>query len=135
MSKSESTCWTVISAAAAGSSSDREAMNGPGAQAIMTEAAELQRQRAVQQGPDAFQRVKLLQLRFENNLSIRTIADRWGTQTRCTMLMPGPNKSVEQRCWKWAHVVKPRSDAMPSPAETGDRYQLSGEIGRGGNYA
>ncbi len=31
-----------------------------------------------------------------------------------------------------ALVVKPASDAMPSKAETGDRYQLSGEIARGG---
>jgi serine/threonine protein kinase/Tfp pilus assembly protein PilF len=31
-----------------------------------------------------------------------------------------------------AHVVKPKSDAMPTPEETGDRYQLSGEIARGG---
>src|SRR5262249_365403 len=31
-----------------------------------------------------------------------------------------------------AHVVKPKSDAMPRPAETGDRYQMQGEIARGG---
>jgi serine/threonine-protein kinase len=31
-----------------------------------------------------------------------------------------------------AHVVKPRSDAMPSPEQAGDRYQLFGEIARGG---
>jgi tetratricopeptide (TPR) repeat protein len=31
-----------------------------------------------------------------------------------------------------AHVVKPRSDAMPSPEQTGTRYQLQGEIARGG---
>src|SRR5262249_9991259 len=31
-----------------------------------------------------------------------------------------------------AHVVKPKSDAMPAPEETGDRYQLQGEIARGG---
>src|SRR5260221_1511041 len=30
------------------------------------------------------------------------------------------------------HVVKPKSDAMPPKSETGDRYQLSGEIARGG---
>jgi serine/threonine protein kinase len=29
-------------------------------------------------------------------------------------------------------IVKPRSDAMPSSEQTGDRYQLSGEIARGG---
>jgi serine/threonine-protein kinase len=31
-----------------------------------------------------------------------------------------------------AHVVKPKSDAMPTPEETGTRYQLQGEIARGG---
>jgi serine/threonine-protein kinase len=31
-----------------------------------------------------------------------------------------------------AHVVKPSSDAMPPKEETGDRYQLQGEIARGG---
>jgi serine/threonine-protein kinase len=31
-----------------------------------------------------------------------------------------------------AHVVKPKSDAMPPPEQTGDRYQLHGEIARGG---
>src|SRR5262249_32012204 len=31
-----------------------------------------------------------------------------------------------------AHIVQPKSDAMPAPEQTGDRYQLSGEIARGG---
>src|SRR5262249_23448583 len=31
-----------------------------------------------------------------------------------------------------ADIVKPKSDAMPLPEQTGDRYQLSGEIARGG---
>jgi tetratricopeptide (TPR) repeat protein len=31
-----------------------------------------------------------------------------------------------------AQVIKPKSDAMPPPAQTGDRYQLQGEIARGG---
>jgi serine/threonine-protein kinase len=31
-----------------------------------------------------------------------------------------------------AHIVKPKSDAMPPPELTGDRYQLQGEIARGG---
>jgi eukaryotic-like serine/threonine-protein kinase len=31
-----------------------------------------------------------------------------------------------------AHVVKPKSDALPPPAQAGDRYQLQGEIARGG---
>src|SRR5262249_25353336 len=31
-----------------------------------------------------------------------------------------------------SHIVKPTSDAMPTPELTGDRYQLFGEIARGG---
>jgi hypothetical protein len=31
-----------------------------------------------------------------------------------------------------AHVVQPKSDAMPTPEQSGDRYQLQGEIARGG---
>jgi serine/threonine-protein kinase len=31
-----------------------------------------------------------------------------------------------------AHIVKPKSDAMPPPEQTGRRYQLQGEIARGG---
>src|SRR5580700_10469222 len=31
-----------------------------------------------------------------------------------------------------SHIVKPSSDAMPPKSETGDRYQLAGEIARGG---
>jgi serine/threonine-protein kinase len=31
-----------------------------------------------------------------------------------------------------AHIVQPKSDAMPAPEQTGDRYQLQGEIARGG---
>jgi serine/threonine-protein kinase len=31
-----------------------------------------------------------------------------------------------------AQIVKPKSDAMPPPEQTGDRYQLQGEIARGG---
>ena len=31
-----------------------------------------------------------------------------------------------------AHLVKPKSDAMPPPEQAGDRYQLTGEIARGG---
>jgi RNA polymerase sigma-70 factor (ECF subfamily) len=48
------------------------------AQAIMAEAARLQRQRAAEGGPEAAQRVELLRLRFEENLPIRAIAARWG---------------------------------------------------------
>jgi RNA polymerase sigma-70 factor (ECF subfamily) len=48
------------------------------AQAIMTEAAQLQRRWAAERGPEAVQRVELLRLRFEENLPIRTIAERWG---------------------------------------------------------
>ena len=31
-----------------------------------------------------------------------------------------------------AHIVKPNSDAMPKKSQSGDRYQISGEIARGG---
>ena len=48
------------------------------AQAIMAEAAGLQRRWAEERGPEAVQRVELLRLRFEENLPIRTIAVRWG---------------------------------------------------------
>ena len=48
------------------------------AQAMMAEAAQLQQQRASDLGSEALQRVELLRLRFEDNLPIRTIAERWG---------------------------------------------------------
>jgi RNA polymerase sigma-70 factor (ECF subfamily) len=48
------------------------------AQAIMAEAAQRQQQRAGERGPKAVRRVELLRLRFEENLPIRTIAERWG---------------------------------------------------------
>jgi RNA polymerase sigma-70 factor (ECF subfamily) len=47
------------------------------AQALMAEAARLQRRQAQQRGPEAMRRVELLRLRFEENLPIRTIAERW----------------------------------------------------------
>jgi DNA-directed RNA polymerase specialized sigma24 family protein len=50
------------------------------AQALMAEAAQLQRQRAAEDGPEALQRVELLRLRFEEKLPIRAIAERWGTE-------------------------------------------------------
>ena len=48
------------------------------ARSVMVEAARLQRQRAHERGDEAVRRVELLRLRFEDNLPIRTIADRWG---------------------------------------------------------
>jgi RNA polymerase sigma-70 factor (ECF subfamily) len=48
------------------------------ARAIMTEAAQRQRQKASERSPDAVRRVELLRLRFEDNLPIRAIAERWG---------------------------------------------------------
>jgi DNA-directed RNA polymerase specialized sigma24 family protein len=48
------------------------------AQAIMAEAATLQRTWAEERGSEAIQRVELLRLRFEENLPIRAIAERWG---------------------------------------------------------
>jgi RNA polymerase sigma-70 factor (ECF subfamily) len=44
----------------------------------MAEAARLQQQQAGERGPEAVRRVELLRLRFEDNLPIRTIAERWG---------------------------------------------------------
>jgi len=48
------------------------------AQAIMAEAARLQREQAAGRGPEAVRRVELLRLRFEEGLPIRTIAAQWG---------------------------------------------------------
>lgn len=48
------------------------------AQAVMAEAAQLQRTRAEERGDESVQRVELLRLRFEENLPIRDIAERWG---------------------------------------------------------
>ena len=48
----------------------------------MAEAAQLQRTRADERGPEAVQRVELLRLRFEENLPIRAIAERWGVDAR-----------------------------------------------------
>lgn len=50
------------------------------AQAIMAEAAQLQRDRAAERGHEAVQRVELLKLRFEENLPIRAIAEQWGVR-------------------------------------------------------
>jgi RNA polymerase sigma-70 factor (ECF subfamily) len=47
------------------------------AQAIMTEAAQRQRQQAAERGPRAVERTELLRFRFEENLPIRAIAERW----------------------------------------------------------
>jgi DNA-directed RNA polymerase specialized sigma24 family protein len=52
------------------------------ARAIMAEAAELQKTRAHDHGPEAVRRVELLRLRFEENLPIRVIAERWGVDAR-----------------------------------------------------
>jgi DNA-directed RNA polymerase specialized sigma24 family protein len=48
------------------------------ARSLMVEAAQLQRLRAHERGDDAVERVELLRLRFEDNLPIRTIAERQG---------------------------------------------------------
>jgi len=49
------------------------------ARAIMAEAGRLQRDRASERGSEAVRRVELLRLRFEENLPIREIAQRWAT--------------------------------------------------------
>jgi RNA polymerase sigma-70 factor (ECF subfamily) len=65
------------------------AADGPGqsrlfertwAQAIMAEAARLQRERAAERGPEAVRRVELLRLRFEEDLPVRAIAELWGIE-------------------------------------------------------
>lgn len=48
------------------------------ARGILRQAAELQLQRARQDGPGAVQRHRLLELRYGENLPIRAIAARWG---------------------------------------------------------
>jgi RNA polymerase sigma-70 factor (ECF subfamily) len=47
---------------------------------IFREAGRLQEQRARGKGPDACRRVKLLRLRFQDDLPIREIARRWGAE-------------------------------------------------------
>jgi RNA polymerase sigma-70 factor (ECF subfamily) len=51
------------------------------ARTIMAEAAQLQRQRAAEGGPEPVQRVELLRLRFEENLPIRAIAELWKVES------------------------------------------------------
>jgi RNA polymerase sigma-70 factor (ECF subfamily) len=48
----------------------------------MAEAAQLQRARADEGRPEAVERIELLRLRFEENLPIRAIAERWGVDAR-----------------------------------------------------
>ena len=48
------------------------------AQAMMRQAADLQKLRAQQQGGESLQRVELLRLRFQHGLPIREIAVKWG---------------------------------------------------------
>jgi RNA polymerase sigma-70 factor (ECF subfamily) len=50
------------------------------AQALMIEAAQLQKHQAKGRGKEAVRRVELLRLRFEENLPIRAIAERWGVE-------------------------------------------------------
>ncbi len=47
------------------------------AESIMAEAAKVQKSRAADGGVEAIRRVELLRLRFEENLPIREIAQRW----------------------------------------------------------
>jgi RNA polymerase sigma factor (sigma-70 family) len=50
------------------------------AESIMVDAARLQKSRAVERGAEAVQRVELLRLRFEEDLPIRAIAERWNVE-------------------------------------------------------
>src|SRR5262249_49792438 len=47
-------------------------------------------------------------------------------------LGPMPRVLLREAEGESGHVVKPKSDAMPPPGQAGDRYQLQGEIARGG---
>jgi RNA polymerase sigma-70 factor (ECF subfamily) len=47
------------------------------AESLMKQAAARQHERAAAAGPDAVRRVELLRLRFQENLPIRDIAERW----------------------------------------------------------
>src|SRR5580765_5246984 len=51
-----------------------------------------------------------------------------------TFFGPGhrPSLLLKEAAGESDLVVKLNSDAMPTPAEVGDRYHLSGEIARGG---
>lgn len=47
------------------------------AESLLKEAAQLQKSRAIEQGAEAVERVELLRLRFQEQLPIREIAERW----------------------------------------------------------
>ncbi len=49
------------------------------AEGVVREARRLLEDRAETAGPEAFERVELLRLRFQDGLPIRAIAERWGT--------------------------------------------------------
>jgi len=88
------------------------------AREMMREAAELHRERARSAGADAEKRVRLLDLRFEQGLPIRKIAELWGEEAAdlhhayarareefrdalrnvVAYHDPGPNEGVEQEC-------------------------------------
>jgi serine/threonine-protein kinase len=50
----------------------------------------------------------------------------------CSRLGPLPPLLLGEAEGESGHIVQPKSDAMPPPEQTGERYQLSGEIARGG---
>src|SRR2546421_76794 len=85
----ESTCWTVIRAAAAGSPTDREQLARRYVNVVRAYLAARWRGSPLLaecddggqeggRGPEAVGGVELLQLRFAETLPIRTIAARWG---------------------------------------------------------
>jgi RNA polymerase sigma factor (sigma-70 family) len=51
------------------------------AKSVMAEAMALQRRLAMERGDQAIRRIELLDARFQENLPIRKIAERWGVET------------------------------------------------------
>jgi DNA-directed RNA polymerase specialized sigma24 family protein len=70
----------LVSEIAADEDSESRRFERTWARAIMAEAAQLQRTRAHERGAEAVQRVELLRLRFEEDMSIRAIAELWATE-------------------------------------------------------
>src|SRR5262245_33415208 len=62
------------------------------------------------------------------------LAAAFGRQAQGPRSSLGPMRPVllREAEGESGHLVKPSSDAMPPPGQAGDRYQLQGEIARGG---
>jgi RNA polymerase sigma factor (sigma-70 family) len=69
-----------LEAVAADDGSLSRAFDRAWTETLLREAARLQEERARRAGEDALRRVELLRLRFQEDLPIREIARRWGTE-------------------------------------------------------